>query len=199
MLFISDASILLNSITSKTLAIVKPLSIAAFSSLTISYIAASPSGKHPYLLYSALSVPISFALAYFRGLPVYASLSNLLAASTPLDSDVRAEGDSVETTSSVATPTQDSEDERPGLESSVYNITKSDLDEEEAVESVPKSSSEAANKFKKTAEPSPLTSEPVSTLVVDHVKKLIKYGRVISGVASTAFLIVTVGIYGDFQ
>lgn len=170
-----DSPSLLKSIITRTWAIVQPLSIAAFSSLSLAYFAASPSGKHPYLLYTAFSIPISFAVAYFRGLPVYASLTNLLDSRASADAALKS--------------AEPSEEPKQNIDGSVYNITNSDLE----------AGDEEKSPKPKTAGSDNDTTESVDSLISDHVARLIKYGRIITAVTSTAFLMVTVGIYGEFK
>lgn len=212
------------------MAIVKPLSIAAFSSLSVSYFAASAAGRHPYLLYSAFSIPISFAFAYFQGLPVYNSLANLLASQSVADSsnenvstkqkkDLKESKEPKDSKDSdfdsdfdvVSKPRDDSS--KQNLESSVYNITNSDLDLEEGNNvSEPKEADKsisAGSAFSKTdndgdGKTNTMNSnneklDSYENLVSFHVGKLVKYGQIISGITGTAFLIATVGIYGDLN
>lgn len=169
------------------------MSIAAFSSLAYAYVFSRPSGKHPYLLYAAFSIPLSFAVAYVKGLPVYASLTNLLDSQASADTKPKSE----ETAAAAAAASDDSSN--ANLEGSVYNITKSDLDSED--ETKPAQKSNVAAEPKKDSETVEVKdgSESVQDLVSEHVQKLIKYGRIVTAVTSTAFLIVTVGIYGDLK
>lgn len=172
--------------TTKTAAIVKPLSIAAFGSLTISFLAAGPAGRHPYLLYSALAIPITYAVGYFKGLPVYSSLASILTKSPAPAPASEAPAEEP----AQATP---SEEEHSSLDNSIYNnISKSDLEssEDEATPEPEKKSAASPE----TA-PASFSTEDVSPLV----QKLVKYGRIATGVTSAAFLIVTVGIYGDMN
>lgn len=205
------------SVINKSLAIIKPLSIVAFSSLSISFFAASPAGRHPYLLYSAFSVPIGIAIGYFKALPIYSSLTSLLSNQSVGDkeSDEPIVDSTLETTqatsklesshsSVLSTPSHEFEDERSGLDNSVYNnISKSDFEtseEEPEHKTIVNSKPESSVSDIQPSKSSKTSSKSVNTEDISElVGSLIKYGRIITGLASTAFLIVTVGIYGDFH
>lgn len=187
---------MLKSITCKTLSIVKSLSIIAFSSLTISYVAASPSGRHLYLLYSALLIPISLAGGYFKGFPVYSSLSNLLESQASSNDKPGQKQNSLESKRPLL---EDSETSNSNLESSVYNITKSDLEPDYEVQTPVAHDAHEISTTEETHQvsTSDKDSNSAHTLISDHVSKLVKYTQAATAVAGTAFLIVTFGIYGD--
>lgn len=182
--------------------------------MSVSFFAASPAGRHPYLLYSAFSIPIGIAIGYFKALPIYNSLTSLLSIE-PSDKEfaepnVKPTLEPVKGTSKMesshssilSTP---SEEERSGLDNSVYNnISKSDF---ETSEDEPDNKAAFTPKLEASVSDIQATQTPKASLsnsahtedVSKLVGSLIKYGRVITGLASTAFLIVTVGIYGDFH
>lgn len=133
---------------------------------------------------------------YFKGFSVYSSLSNLLESQASSNDKPGPKQNSLESKKPLL---EDSETSNSNLESSVYNITKSDLEPDHEVQT---SVAHDADKI-----PSPEETHQVSTsdedsnsahtLISDHVSKLVKYTQAATAVTGTAFLIVTFGIYGD--
>jgi len=123
-----------------------PVAITAFTSLIGAYVFAPAAGRHPYLLYSALSVPILGALNRFLAPKVV----------------------TVEAPKKLPKP----EEEVSMLDNSVYaKLEESDQESETSEESV---RSAAISKH--------------------HLYRLGLWSSVVSGIA---FIVSTVGIYGD--
>lgn len=178
--------------------------------MTLSYLAAGPSGKHPYLLYAAFAIPITYAVGYFKALPAYSSLASLLSQKPAAASDSAPEPASAAPVEQEEEPSTPQEEERSGLDNSIYNnISKSDLESSEdeviaeadipKIPKIPKVTKPAAPSHVPAVPAVPSKPAEFSAEVSPLVETLVKYGRIATGVTSTAFLIVTVGIYGDLQ
>lgn len=202
-----DLNAALTKLREQSYRLFSPLAITSFSSLAISYIVASSASKHPYLIYSALSVPIVAAISYFKALPVY---NSLLAESS--SSDLATAADISSVSSAQTTPvTQDgsptlsaasAEDdvEHSALDNSVYrNISKSDY--EDSSEDKLEASQILEQTKEAVVKPVELSVQPIqevsSSNVAVLVSKLTQFGNIASTVSSLAFVIATVGIYGD--
>lgn len=209
-----DLKSALTTLRLRSLSLISPLAITSFSALTISYLFAPAAGRHPYLVYSALSVPVVAAISYLKALPVFETLfATATAAVSPALLPVVESG----STGGQSTPvTQQSspalsatlDEEHSGLDNSVYrNISKSDYEED----------SESENSERKVPEQTihetiPVVSEPVaaatapataattvsvSAEVPALVERLSKLGNIAGAVSGFAFVLATVGIYGD--
>ncbi|AOW06988.1 hypothetical protein B0I72DRAFT_135444 [Yarrowia lipolytica] len=76
--------------------IVGPACITACASLCVSFAFATKSARHPYLLYSALSVPVACAVGYFKARP-------LVRAVLDVDADAESEASTPESTDTAET------------------------------------------------------------------------------------------------
>ncbi|KAG5363356.1 hypothetical protein CJU89_2527 [Yarrowia sp. B02] len=84
---VSDAQENLDRLLVRFGRIVGPACITACASLCVSFAFATKSARHPYLLYSALSVPVACAVGYFKARPLVRAVLDVDAdaseASTP--------------------------------------------------------------------------------------------------------------------
>lgn len=192
----NDLQLALTTLRDKSLQLLSPLAITSFSTFAISYFFASSAARHPYLIYSALSVPIVAAISYFKINPVY----NSLLAETNVSKDTL---DIASTNSEQSTPvTQDGspalsatstdEDVEPSnLDNSVFrNISKSDYEED-----IPKQSAKTLASVSNTQKQSAQTVSPATVGIL--VKQLTRLGNITSSVSGLAFVIATIGIFGD--
>lgn len=153
--------------------LVTPLSITSFATLLSAYLFASARARHPYLLYSALSVPVLGAINYFYG--------DLEWLDSREQQPVAVRGAAKKEPKKVAEP-----EELSGLDNSVYGrVDRVDS------ESDNDSSSQDNNSD---------SFQPVSSQTVKELHCQLNWlGWVGTGVSGIAFLIATVGIYGDFS
>ncbi|ANB11895.1 hypothetical protein AWJ20_122 [Sugiyamaella lignohabitans] len=208
--------------------VILPLSTVAFGSLVSAYILAPRSGQHPYLIYSALSVPIVAGLNYFYGPGIsFNTLLNNFCGSLSVGKCDRTsstkpsqetgspavasgadltETKSASSTSAVSKSSEDtsSSDEPSLLDNSVYahldhpdkggsdielssassNIATPEDQSEDELAGQPVSSTTTAG-----------TNYPASALS-SNLSKLSFYSSI---VFQLAFLISTIGIYGDLS
>lgn len=195
--------------------------MTSFSALSFSYIFAGAAGRHPYLVYSALSVPAVAALQYLKALPIVDRLLALVATSPsasilpPTDAAIVEAEETDEKSTPVtrdgspalsAASEEEVAEETSALDNSVYrHVTKSDYEEDsEADEQLSKSvhtkldSAAVAPKEKQQVAAAAANAEiGVSSEVPALVKELCRIGNVAGTVSGLAFLMVTVGIFGD--
>lgn len=107
---VSDAQENLDRLLVRFGRIVGPASITAFTALCVSFAFATKSARHPYLLYSALSVPVAAAVGYFKARPL---------VRTVLDVDADASETPTPTPAAPGSP------ETSQLDNSVYETISS--------------------------------------------------------------------------
>lgn len=118
---VSDAQENLDRLLVRFGRIVGPACITACASLCVSFAFATKSARHPYLLYSALSVPVACAVGYFKASP-------LITAVLDVDTD---------SVSEASTPESAEAQETSQLDNSVYeNVTLSPKKKEDVSERV---------------------------------------------------------------
>lgn len=193
----------------KAVGLAVPLAATSFSALSISYIFASSAGRHPYLLYSALAVPAVAAVSYIKALPIVNRLFELVSSSpaggASAESDDEAPTTPVTVDGSPALSAVSDEAETSALDNSVYShVTKSDYEDSEESSSKPvaESSAAAAESSTATLEKTAKQEPTVSTLSADVpvlVSKLARFGNITGTISGLAFLIATVGIFGDIN
>lgn len=93
---VSDAQENLDRLLVRFGRIVGPACITACASLCVSFAFATKSARHPYLLYSALSVPVACAVGYFKARP-------LVKAVLGVDADAVSEASTPESTETAET------------------------------------------------------------------------------------------------
>lgn len=159
-----------------------PLTVAAFVSLSCAYIFAPSYGRHPYLIYSALSVPLSRYISLRVGQQAIRDVNSLRSASASTVPQTAGSAPAKSSTPSEAKEHKVVEDVPSMLDNSVYGRLETEPDAETEGES----------------SPVPVQNRILSThLTATAVKSLQQKELWASFTALVGFIISTIGIYGD--
>lgn len=192
-----------------------PLAATSFVALSVSFVGAAAAGRHPYLVYAALSVPAVAAIGYFRVMPVVgAILGKLTAAPQATASGAKkAESEMSTPVTQDTTPalSEEEEEEHSALDNSVYRtVDKTDYEDVygSASGSIDKQNVLTPHVPMHVPEPVAPTPPPALPLpIAEHgvvskevpalVEQLVHFGNIAGAVSGLAFVLATVGIYGD--
>lgn len=213
------SSNILHTVVQKATKLANSVSVTAFVALSSAFMFAAPNARHPYLIYSALSVPVIAGLNYYWGITPASfgewNLSSKIADSLSFHYGHAGSGDAeaLQSTNSAG--------------SSNSSISLEDLS---SVDSNPAAHSQTNKTFKETNEPSLLgdstyahvmsdasdsdkgveeqvpPSNDASTVIgqgqgptffKNDYANLRRLSMISALVYTTAFAISTVGIYGD--
>ncbi len=176
-LSINDTKSYLQKLFCKSGKIFGILSSVSFITLFGAFATASKQGRHPYLIYSSLSVPLIASFGFLKILPLVKTISSQ-------DSAIR---------SVKPKPTKKTEkvkiEERSTLDNSVYQTLGSDH-EDDAHPTTSNTSDEVT-----IGEAEEVLAKQI---IGQNLNSLQNYFYFTTGVSSIATVIAVIGLYGDF-